>query len=140
MKTKSIKGATYTIIPESKRVIAREVWWFDDWMDKDVSQLNNLEKGLIKAIITKIGSCGCSLIKSTAVCDSRDKFDEHTGITICAAKNDMKKHGYLARRYVKAYHLFAKLADVCRQLADKHAVKEYNIKEDLENYYGGDLR
>lgn len=140
MKTKNIKGVTYKIIPEANRVTSEEVWWLGDLMEKDVSQLKLAEKSLVKAVVMKVGRTGWLRIKSAANCDSHDEFNEDTGIAICAAKNDMKRHGCLARRYTNAYHLFAKLADVCRQLADKHAVKEYNIKEDLENYYGGDLR
>ena len=124
MKTKNIKGVTYKIIPEANRVASEEVWWLGDLIDKDVSQLKRIEKSLIKAVVAKVGGTGWLWIRSTANCDGRDEFDENTGIAICSAKNDMKRHGCLARRYTNAYHLFAKLADVCRQLADKHAIKE----------------
>ncbi len=73
-----------------------------------------------------------------ATCDARDEWSEKVGINIVDSKLAWKNHMSLLRKYRSIRKTLLRIIAKIDRVAEIHYKKAKAIKEDLENYYGGE--
>lgn len=76
------------------------------------------------------------LVYANAYCDENDKWDEKTGIEVCAAKLEMKNHLKLARLYDRVHRNLIEAANIVAEWCMAHTNKAKAIEDDLIKTYG----
>lgn len=147
MKRIEVKGKEFYIVPEAGVVKGRMPL---KWVE------NDLRHG-IKPVYKRIISYGMGLISPSSVlwnfidntlcwndqyveavakCEPDDKFDETTGIGVCAAKMELKNHLKLAKAYDRLHRVLVETAVIVGEYCIKHTEKANAIEDDLVKYYG----
>ena len=135
-KEVTFRNKFFKIIPEAKRVIGWMVAKDEDNY-KDLSGIKDEHRELlVHAMYPYCDWFTGDAIKSIAVCDDRDTFDEKIGIDVCSAKLEKKNHLKMARKYDQAHRRLVESTQIAYAMCMYHYNKAKAIEEDLERTYG----
>lgn len=124
--------------PEKKMVVGKyfvedyhfcddKLMFFPEWM-----------QGIIINIWEAADGFEDYFVSARAKCDDRDEYDEMTGVDIVSEKLDMKFHNKTARKCWRMARLARQVADALDELGIRHFEKYKFIRNDLEEFYGGE--
>lgn len=135
MKVIEKDGKTFFIVPETKTIVG--TMYRKDWAAyKDFSETNDKIAWIIKDSTDLLDNH--KRVNSVAICKDSDEYDEKIGMDICSSKLELKSHKSISNAYEVAYRRLQEAANKAFDLHCKHLNKEIAIKQDLNDYYGGE--
>lgn len=136
MKQYSDRHGTFKIIPEARKVIG--ISYKRPFAD-EYYHLDSVSRMLVEYALTEVlvyFPWRDRKIVATAQCSLDDKWDEKTGVDICAEKIELKNHRSIARRLDCVIRILERSIHRIEELRDKHIKKAESIEEDLCKMYG----